>query len=107
VQATLLLAQLPLGVQSLSEAEAEAAAATAELADQSWLLGTTAVAASAGVATFTDLSISRANSYPPGYPDPAAGARGAYLVQFTARNLVAVAGAHPPDSAQAQRARCR
>jgi hypothetical protein len=102
VQATLLLAQLPPGVQSLTEAEAEAAAATAELADQSWLRGMTIITASAGVATFMDLAVSRANSYPPGYPEPAAGARGAFLIQFTVRNLVAVAGARPTISAPAQ-----
>ena len=84
----------------MSEAEAALAAATAELADQSWLRGTTVVTASAGVATFTDLTVSKANSYPPGYPDPAAGARGAFLLQFTAGNQVGVAGARPTPPPQ-------
>jgi hypothetical protein len=65
---------------------------TAQLVDQSWLRGTTVITASSGVATFTDLAVSRANSYPPGYPDPTAGVGGVFLLQFTVRDLVAVAG---------------
>ena len=84
------LIMLPSNIQSWSST----AASLALTVDQSGISGATVVSAADGAVAFTDLAITRANSYPPDYPDRNAGAGGRFWIQFTVANVAngAVAG---------------
>jgi hypothetical protein len=89
VLATLLLIPSKYGIDQILDLIRKSAF---PIPDQSWLLGSSTVAASNGVVSFQDLAIARANGYPPDYPNPTAGPVGTYYVQFSTSNLIAVAG---------------